>query len=368
MLVFLDSSILCTDFYMKGTCFELIKRASGVHIILAEIVIDEVKNKHKEMLLSHMQNANKAIKELNRLTVDSTPLINESFLSKEEKEYSDFIDMFLIESGSTIAEMYPNISHKEIVSRALQRRKPFKSDGKDGYRDFLVWYTFLHTVKSYFMETACFITLNKKDFSDTKNEKLLHPDLIADISEFGIEKERVQYWTSIKDYTDNIIIPQLNEADEHEKFSNSLLSDKIGFADPLEGLLTEKAIGIDLDGYDVLIVGENPSISSIEEIYGTEIEKATNVSDNEFLLEIHLDTVCTIESFIFKSELAAMSDDDLGDAQIINSNYNDHYASAETETGLKIEIETIFDVRKKTFSSFDISDISDYNCPYCPYD
>jgi len=367
--VFLDSSILCTDFYMRGTHFELLKRATGVHIILAEIVLDEVQNKHSETVLLHVQNLNKAIKDLNRLAVSSLPLVDvDTTVSREKKEYADFIEMFLIESGSTIAEMYPTISHKKVVERALQRKKPFKSDGKDGYRDFLVWQTFLQTTKSYAMETSCFLTLNKKDFSDTKDEKLLHPDLLADITEVGIDKDRVQYWTSLKDFIDGVIVPQLNQMEEHEIFANSLLSDTVGFVNPLEGLLTEKITGINLNGYDVLVVGENPSINTIEEIYCTEIQKSTKVSESEYLLEIHLDTIGSIESFIFKSELATMNDDDLGETQIVNSDFNDHYASAETEIGLKVEVEAIFDINKKEFLSFDISDISDYNCPYCPYD
>jgi len=67
----------------------------------------------------------------------------DAFMTNEEKQYSDFIEMFIIESGSTIPEMYPDTSHQEIVQRALYRKKPFKSNGKDGYRDFLVWKTFL---------------------------------------------------------------------------------------------------------------------------------------------------------------------------------------------------------------------------------
>lgn len=368
MLVFLDSSILCTDFYMRSTYFELLKRATGFHIILAEVVLDEVQNKHREIVLSHIQNLNKDIKNINRLTVSPLPLIDEEFVSREEKKYADFIEMFLIESGSTIAEMYPNTSHKEIVKRALQRKKPFKSDGKDGYRDFLVWQTFLQVTKTYAMENACFITLNKKDFSDIKNDKLLHPDLLNDITDSGIEKSRVQYWTSLKDFIDSVVLPQLDQIEEHDKFAELLLSDEIGFANPLEKMLTEKITGMDLNGFDILILGENASLNTVEEIYSTEIPKATKVSENEYLLEIHFDAICLIESFIYKSELATMSENDLGETRIKNSNFNDRYALAETGIGLKIDIETIFNVDMKTFSSFNISNISDYNCLYCPYD
>lgn len=51
-------------------------------------------------------------------------------------------------------------THRDIVHRALERKKPFKDDGKDGYRDYLIWLTFLNVVHHYAMDEACF----KSDF------------------------------------------------------------------------------------------------------------------------------------------------------------------------------------------------------------
>lgn len=366
MLVFLDSNILCTDFYMRGTYFDLLKRASS--IVLSEIVIDEVKNKHKEMIKEHIQSLSKTTSELERLI--STPFNMEchNLLSQEQAAYADFLEMFLIESGMTIAEPYPTIEHQKIVQRALQRKKPFKSDGKNGYRDYLVWRSFLDVAKSYSSETVCFITLNKKDFSDEKDEKKLHPDLIAELEELRIDNNRIQYWTSLKSFVDCVIKPQLQESEERQKFANSLLGNQDGFSKPLERLVFDKISGFDVSRYDVLVAGENPCVRTIDDIYSTEIENISSVSDEEYLLEIHLDTVCSIESFLLKSELAAMDEDDLGESQVVNSDWNDHYVLLETEIGIKIEIEVIFNTKQKVFSAFEISDISDYNCPYCPYD
>lgn len=84
-------------------------------------------------------------------------------------------------------ETYPNISHKEVVQRALERKKPFKSDGKDGYRDYLIWVTFLGVVSHYSMEDACFVTLNTRDFSDVENKDSLHQHLKNDLKDKGID-------------------------------------------------------------------------------------------------------------------------------------------------------------------------------------
>jgi hypothetical protein len=34
---------------------------------------------------------------------------------------------------------FPRITHEAVVKRALQRRQPFDPEGKDGYRDTLLW-------------------------------------------------------------------------------------------------------------------------------------------------------------------------------------------------------------------------------------
>ena len=45
-----------------------------------------------------------------------------------------FWKCFIIESGMMVAEDYPEASQKDIVQRALQRKKPFKADGSTGYQ------------------------------------------------------------------------------------------------------------------------------------------------------------------------------------------------------------------------------------------
>ena len=366
MLVFLDSSVLCTDYYMRGTYFELLKRAST--IILSEVVIDEVKNKHYEMLVEQLQQINKDVSELNRLLFTPFKIETDDILLREQTAYVDFIEMFLIESGMTIAEPYPDIEHRKIVQRALPRKKPFKGDGRNGYRDYLVWKSFLGMAQAFSSEIACFITLNRKDFSDEQDEKRLHPDLIAELKDLGIDDTRIQYWTSLKEFVDNIIKPQLAESEEREEFENSLLNDKDGFLNPLEAMIFENLNGFDVNHYDVLVPGESPCINTVDDISNIKITKVSTIFEDEYLLEINLDTICSIDSFLSKSELVAMRDYDLRDIQIINANWNEHYVSLETQIGLKIEIEVIYNTNKKAFSAFEISDVSDYNCLYCAYD
>ena len=53
---------------------------------------------------------------------------------------------------------YPSAEHREIVARALSRSQPFDSQGKDGYRDVLLW----HTVKELSHESDVILVSNDK--------------------------------------------------------------------------------------------------------------------------------------------------------------------------------------------------------------
>lgn len=48
MLLFLDSNIICSNYYMAGPSFEVAKRVGT--IVLGQIVVDEVCNKIKRTL------------------------------------------------------------------------------------------------------------------------------------------------------------------------------------------------------------------------------------------------------------------------------------------------------------------------------
>lgn len=141
MLIFIDSNILCSNFRMKGPFFEVALRVGT--IVLGQIVVDEVCNKYKENLVEKVMKVNNALRDLNKMLPDPPASLDEIDVEEKCNEYKDFLEMFIIESGMTVAEDYPDIKHEIDVKRALQRKKLFKADGSTGYRDYLVWQTFL---------------------------------------------------------------------------------------------------------------------------------------------------------------------------------------------------------------------------------
>ncbi len=103
---------------MKNPSFEVAQKVGT--IVLGQIVVDEVCNKYKEHLEERTSKARKANQDLNDMMFTPHIVWNELDISDECRKYKDFLEMFIIESGMTIAEPYPNDAHEIIVQRALQ--------------------------------------------------------------------------------------------------------------------------------------------------------------------------------------------------------------------------------------------------------
>ena len=121
MLTFIDSNILCSNYRMKGPSFEVAQRVGT--IVLGQIVVDEVCNKFKENLVEQVTKVNNALRDLNKLIDESPISLDEIDVEEKCNEYKDFLEMFIIESGMTVAEDYPDIKHEIVVRRALQRNQ-----------------------------------------------------------------------------------------------------------------------------------------------------------------------------------------------------------------------------------------------------
>jgi|GEM_PF-1756529 len=367
MFAFIDSSVLCTDYYMKGVNFELIK-GSGLYIVLSEIVLDETKNKYKEMVENSIKKTNSGVADLQRLGL-SIDAIKSDITEKTMTEYNDFIEMFLIESGMTIAEPYPKTTHDIIVKRALKRKKPFKSDGRNGYRDFLVWLTFLEMVRRIGNDADFFfITHNKHDFSDEKDENALHPDLLSDIIEMNLVNKRIQYYTSLKKFVDDVVKPQIDKVEEEQAFMASLLDNKEGFVSPVEMHVNKDISKIELCRHDINISGYNPKILLMDGVSIDEIYSISKVSDNRYLVTVKLLADCEIESYVLKTDLQALSKKEFKWYVVLESDWDNLHSSVLDVVTLHIDVDVLLDINDDAIviNALDITDISNGSCPYCP--
>ena len=362
MLIFLDSNIICADYKMKSISFELAQKVGT--IVLGQIVVDEVCKKYRENLEEKAAKTRKAIQDLNDLLFTPHIVWNELDVSDACSKYKDFLEMFIIESGMTIAEPYPNDSHEIIVQRALQRKKPFKADGSTGYRDYLVWLTCLNVAKSCSSEEIHFISGNTRDFADPNDKKKLHPDLLADLSEMNISETRFYYWNSFRSFIDNYAKLKFESIGEHENLVAEIGKNETGFLVPIRDFLDSKIIGGSLAGYDVFVPGENEIIKELESDAGPQIEEVSELDEDSWLIDITIDNVGIVSSTLNNSDIGEIKEYEL-DVEIVDR--NNRICTLETTVGIQLKLQAVYSKSKQKITSIEIDDINDYNCPYCPY-
>ena len=362
MLIFLDSNIICADYKMKRPSFEMAQKVGT--IVLGQIVVDEVCNKYRENLEEKAAKARKAIQDLNDPLLTPHIAWNELDVSNEYSKYKDFLEMFIIESGMTIAGPYPNKTHELIVQRALQRKKPFKADGSTGYRDYLVWLTCLNVAKSYSSEEIHFISGNTRDFADSSDTKKLHPDLLSDLAEMNIPETRFFYWNSFRSFIDNYAKQKFESIEERENLAVEIEKNETGFLVPIRIFLDSKVIGGSLTGYDVFVPGENEILNELESDAGPLIDKVSELDKDNLLIGITIDNVGIVTSILNDSDIDELKGYEL-DVEIVDR--NNGMCTLETTVGIQIKLRAVYSKSKQSITSIEIDDIDDYNCPYCPY-
>lgn len=173
MHVFIDSNQFISDFLLRSAPFRYLLHFlsnSGATLLLSRLVIEEVENKHAVEAHRAMVDVDKSLQRLNQLglfqdaTVDRQPLVPTFNLEKRIREHVE---------GLEIVE-YAGVPHADVVQRALKRRKPFDADGDVGYRDCLLWLSFVQHLAAKDCsnsEEVIFISNNWRDFYGTSPSK-----------------------------------------------------------------------------------------------------------------------------------------------------------------------------------------------------
>lgn len=360
MIIVLDTNIFCREFYARETQMQLLLEMGN--IVAPEIVFDETLNKHKEKMREAGSAAQKKLEEYNRLACDEIKIDFEAKYADEDIQYNEFLTELLLSHVAYPPEGYPDVDHKIIVARALSRKKPFKPDGREGYRDYLVWRTVLEIVKRY-AEPIHFVSENPKDFADEKDKRKLHPDLLEEMQQLQIDSTKLIYWSSLKDFIDEVVKPELQKTEDEEKLKQSLL-ENVQLSDAVSGYLDERLKGFDVRGYDIFVPGDGPHIDTFEDQGDTEITDISKLDQDKLLITMHCKYYCVVESKLSKVDAASLPKEYLKNFSIVEA--DDKTLNVYTEVLADVLLGIIYDTGKSTADATEITDVSDSN--YCPYD
>ena len=168
--------------------------------MVPELVLDEAVNLFKEDVGTQQQKIRGAIRELRALRAD--PGIDEDALAVNVAVdgYRALLNDVLKLAGAEVAP-YPTATHVDVVHRALRRDRPFAPDGKDGYRDTLIWET-IKTLARRSSEPIVLISADFRAFSPNQESSRLHRDLESELLDIGRAGDLVARLADVKAYTD----------------------------------------------------------------------------------------------------------------------------------------------------------------------
>jgi len=204
MRIVLDSTVFRADLYMAGTHFKLLfdgLASIPASLIVPEVVVDEVVNAYRELLEKEKREYYDQIDALRRLIPGRTSRKPPIEVERYVTGYRSLLEAAIEKHGEILP--YPDINHKQVVSWALARKKPFSANDA-GYRDYLIW----QTVKSQLQwgsEQLILLTGNSKDFGSNE----LHSDLAADIH----DPARVKLIHDLATFNREFVTPRLKAAE-----------------------------------------------------------------------------------------------------------------------------------------------------------
>ncbi|MBS4699368.1 PIN domain-containing protein [Aeromonas media] len=182
MDIFLDSNIIFNNWHFKNANLQYLLhfiKNEGHTLIISDVVIKEINNKHKQELDKAKGKLIDAVGDLFKLTQINEVMDVEKFNTK----YSlvDTLKQLNVDYNILNCDAIPQ---ELIIDRAIAGVRPFQ-DSEKGYRDTVIWMEFLNHARSNTSDDEIiFICENKNDFYDTANRTntiVFHPDLERDL-------------------------------------------------------------------------------------------------------------------------------------------------------------------------------------------
>lgn len=299
-----------------------LSKSGKLKLVLAEIVVREAANKWAEAVVRAEADYTKSRAFLEEAELlDGAPKVR---LEKSEIRRSEEarIREIVTAVGGEIAPL-PSTSHAEVVTRALERRQPFDSNGRNGYRDVILWETLLEL--GSVGRTIVLISQDKRAFFEDSNlAKGLAGELRTEAEKSFGDGDAVHLHAELRGAVESALELAEDdedeslriEAEENERASRNLagLLEDREFVERLEeaiGLaMTHYDLGADLREYGVPdSEAASASIDAVETINHHQFASVYRTEDGNVLADLIVDmtlvanvTVPTGDAFLLDEQ------------------------------------------------------------------
>lgn len=299
MNIIIDTNTINKDYKLNGKYIVTLSEAAaklGYEVCVPEVVVDEIVSHFKDELAEAYDTYLKGVSKLKTL-LPTMPksIISEAIIEEQLQKFREQYEAELQAKNIKILP-YPNVAHKSIVAKELDKKKPFK-DSQKGYRDSLIWETVkseLIPVKDLFSESQIqLLTRNTRDFADKNG---LHQDLKDELLELGYSDNVIELVTDCEKFFRDIIQPQFEELDKikaalNTKGSYNRISVHNDIAQIFNMQFVEHMINA-VDDYGLQMYlpyyCENPYLEFVEEPE-VEIKSVIRLQDGTVMIECNIE-------------------------------------------------------------------------------
>jgi rRNA-processing protein FCF1 len=344
--------------------------AGKCQVTVPQVVVDELERQYRETLTKQRDEAKTALRAVRSL-VDIDDIIAK--FDQVLREIVTERDALLARVGIRAVPVPENIT-RDLVQRDLGRRRPFtETEGTKrtsfGFRDAVIWETLLDTAMMTGSEdTVFFVTRDTGFLAKNQVDRRLHSDLVRDLEDRGIDKDRVVVIDALPNVVEAINTSVAEAAAEDAEAMTAADSLEGGGHD-LASLLRGYAIGaahraelvrVSLEALQALIGEEvteklgyggdyhRPNFARFD--FPSTIESAVIAAidlESDFVfgppngdtVSARVDVVASIEGYTYKGNYYVERHDDLELVGELDDNYFETSATVHARAVIEIDIE-----------------------------
>lgn len=341
--VALDTNALMRDYLLIEANMQTFLRGCQrchISVCVPETVVDELCANYEREITRQKSVLHTAARKLSAMGVKASEA--DFDVRDETQKYRRHVHQILQYYGAAVTP-YPTLSPKALVDASYSGKKPFK-ETSEGFKDFIIFET-LKVVVAQQGGVGAFVTANKRDFCGPGGD--LHPDLQSALP------QQVLVYENVHDFNTAVLKPQLEALDDIAQHIRD--GDFDGF--DLNETLTACFITELCDRYRHVEAPDSiVEDTTVTSVYTPNTHEFTvnRLSENKLLLELTGDIELELSGFVPKVELHGLSESDMDNISIDDSDWNDYVASASTTAEFKFSMTVIFDEEQKKVESVSI--------------
>lgn len=374
MIVYFDTSAIQPNFRFQTTHLKTVLASAtnnSLTVCVSEIVINELKKNYVSSLNTLASKQRQILDEWTRLTPAAEKLAElTNQVASDLTEYSDWLDNFVKDNHIDVLPV-PDVNLDLLLEQDLLDRRPWKKG--DGFRDVIIWHTFLELVGAHPFQHVIFVSQNSNDFFAPRSPQAdspvrFHSDLIENVGQ-DIQV-RIFPANSASAFVNTILLPLFDRQSEAKvrleqddypvlQFEKELFR----FINSNPPLIRLETVQPEHFGFTSAVIAI--SLLQLKPIARNQIWSVRELANDSLLVRSMLDSSCELELYIEPENILDKAFYDLDDDARNGSRIVEANVEIVFECTVVPSLGTITSMEVQRLSNIDlISGVGDADSPH----